>query len=189
MRNRQNVQLEKTILDARKAMESLRAQMKIAESAVREIESRLIKSQFIAEVRPRPAQAARLIKEEHAAYQGLFKNRRSSDKQENLRKLRGLKAAFDLTHGELAGLVGVSERTIFNWMSGEATLSRLARAKTDRLFRVYETAAKEIKPEALRRWLFAQNELLGGRIYDLLMKGEFEKVLADIEALREGVHV
>jgi hypothetical protein len=31
--------------------------------------------------------------------------------------------------------------------------------------------------------------VLGDSAHDLLVKGEYEKVLADIEALREGVHV
>lgn len=189
MSHRQNIKLEKTILDAKKIMESLREQMKIAESAIREIESHLVPSKQIAGFGPRMPQNIRSIKEERAAYQGLLKNQRSSDSQERLRKLRGFKAAFGLTHRELAGVVGVSERTIFNWMSGETSLNRLAREKIDKLFRVYEMVSSEIKPEARRRWLFAQNELLGDSAHNLLVKGEFEKVLADIEALREGVHV
>lgn len=189
MRNRQNVKLEKALLNAQKVMESLREQMKITESAIREIERHLVTSKPIAKVRLGPEQTVRPVKEERAVYPGLLRNQRSYDNHEKLRKLRGFKVAFGLTNRELAEVVGVSERTIFNWMSGEALLNRLAREKIDKLFRVHEKGSNEIKPEARRRWLFAQNELLGDSAYNLLAKGEFEKVLADIEAMREGVHV
>ena len=189
MRNRQNIKLEKTLLKAQKAMESLRKQIKTTESAIREIESYLAATKPMAKVRPGLEKTTRQVKEEREVYQGLFGNQRSYDSHEKLRKLRGYKAAFGLTHRELAGLVGVSERTIFNWMSGEVLLNRLAREKIDKLFRVHEKASNEIKPEASRRWLFAQNELLGDSAYNLLANGEFEKVLADLEAMREGVHV
>jgi transcriptional regulator with XRE-family HTH domain len=175
--------------NAKKVMESVREQMKVIENAIWEIEGHLPMSKKIPKAGPEIGQTVKYVREEGINYQGLLKKQRSSESQERLRKLRLFKNAFGLTNRELAEVVGVSERTIFNWLSGEVSLNRLAREKIDKLFRVYEKAAKEIKPEALRRWLFAQNELLGDSAHDLLVKGEYEKILADIEAMREGVHV
>ena len=189
MRNRQNVGLQKLLFDAKEALESLRKQMKVTENVIRGIEGHLATSKKTPGARALSEQPARQVREESITYQKLFKTQRSSDSQERLRKLRALKTGFGLSHRELAGIVGVSERTIFNWLGGEASLNRLAREKIDKLFRVYDMVSREIKPEARRRWLFAQNELLGDSAHDLLVEGEFEKVLADIEAMREGVHV
>ena len=175
--------------NAKKVMESVREQMKMTENVIREIEGHLSMSKKIPKAGPEIGQIVKYVREESTNYQGLLKKQRSSESQERLRKLRLFRNAFGLTNRELAEVVGVSERTIFNWLSGEVSLNRLAREKIDKLFRVHERAAKEIKPEALRRWLFARNELLGDSAHDLLVKGEFEKVLADVEAMREGVHV
>jgi len=189
MKNRQNLGLQKLLLDVKKVLESVREQMKVTENAIRGIEGYLATSKKKPRARDLFEQPVRQVRAESTTYRSLLKKQLSSDSLERLRKLRVLKMGFGLSHRELAGVVGVSERTIFNWMGGEASLSRLAREKIDKLFRVYETVSSEIKPEARRRWLFARNELLGDSVHDLLVKGEFEKVLADIEAMREGVHV
>lgn len=175
--------------NAKKVMESVREQMKATESVIWGIEGRLSRSKKIRKAGPGIGQTVKYVREEGINYQSLLKKQRSSESQERLRKLRLFKNAFGLTNRELAEVVGVSERSIFNWLSGEVSSNRLAREKIDKLFRVHEKAAKEFKPEALRRWLFAQNEVLGDSAHDLLVKGEYEKVLADIEAMREGVHV
>jgi len=175
--------------NAKKIIESVREQMKVTENAIRGIEGHVSMSKKIQQAGPQIGQTVKYVREESTNYQGLLKKQRSSERQERIGKLRLFKNAFGLTNRELAEVVGVSERTIFNWLSGEVSLNRLAREKIDKLFRVHEKAAKEFKPEALRRWLFAQNEVLGDSAHDLLVKGEYEKILADIEAMREGVHV
>jgi DNA-binding XRE family transcriptional regulator len=175
--------------NAKKVIESVREQMKVTENAMRGIEDRVSRSKKMPIAGPEIGQAVKYVREENANYQGLLQKQRSAERQERLGKLRLFKSAFGLTNRELAEVVGVSERTIFNWLSGEVSLNRLAREKIDKLSRVHEKAAKEFKPEALRRWLFVQSKVLGDSAHDLLVKGEYEKVLADIEALREGVHV
>jgi len=189
MRNRQNVELQRLLLDAKKVMESVREQIKVTENIIRGIEGHLATSKKTPRVRALCEQPVRQVREETIIYQSLLKKQRASDSKERLRKLRALKTGFGLSHRELAGVVGVSERTIFNWMGREASLNRLARERIDKLFRVYEMVSREINAEARRRWLFSQNELLGDSAHNLLAKGEYEKVLADIEAMREGVHV
>ena len=131
----------------------------------------------------------KFVREKNIEYQSIPKSRRSSENHEWTQKLNQIKKAFNLTHREVADIVGVSERTIFNWLNETVSFRRLAREKVDRLYQVYEKIAKEVRPPALRRWLFAQNEMLGDSVYNLLAKSEFEKVKADIEALREGVHM
>ena len=131
----------------------------------------------------------KVIREKNIEYQGMLKKQRSSGNQEWTHKLKQIKKDFNLTHKEVADIVGVSERTIFYWLNETVSFRRLAREKVDKLYKVYEKIAKEIRPPALRRWLFVQNEILGDSVYNLLAKSEFEKVTADIEALREGVHV
>ena len=189
MRNRQAIRLQKSLLDARKSMESVREQMKAAESAIRGIENSLAAGQKKHKASGFFEQPVKQVREESTAYHNLLNKRSSFESQERLRKLRTLKIGFGLSHRELAAVIGVSERTVFNWMGGETSASRLAREKIDKLSQVYERISSEIKPEARRRWLFARNELLGGSAHDLLARGEYEKVLADLEAMREGVHV
>lgn len=175
--------------NAKKVIESVREQMKVTENAIRGIEDHVSRSKKISRAGPEIGQTVKYVREESPNYLGLLQKQRSSERQERVGRLRLFKIAFGLTNRELAEVVGVSERTIFNWLRGEVSLNRLAREKIDKLSRVHEKAAKEFKPEALRRWLFAQSEVLGNSAHDLLVKGEYEKVLADIEALREGVHV
>jgi transcriptional regulator with XRE-family HTH domain len=189
MSNRQDFELQRLLLESKKLMGSVREQLKVTESIIREIEGHLAVSKKKSRARVVFGQRYKQVREESLPYQSILKKRRASEDQEGLRKLSALRTGFRLSQRELAGIVGVSERTIFNWLSAKASLTRLAREKIDKLFRVYEVVSREINEEARRRWLFAQNELLGDSAHSLLVKGEFDKVLADLEAMREGVHV
>jgi transcriptional regulator with XRE-family HTH domain len=159
------------------------------EMLIKEAVKDQLRSEDLVKGFPGNHQEKKSVREENIEYRRIPKSRRFSENHEWAQKLNQIKQAFDLTHREVADLVGVSERTIFNWLNESVSFRRLARDKVDKLYQVYARIAKDIKPPALRRWLFAQNEILEDSAYNLLAKGEFEKVKADIEALREGVHV
>lgn len=47
-----------------------------------------------------------------------------------------------------------------------------------------------LRPDAISRYLWAQNRILGGRRpLDLLAERQFDAILADLSALKEGVYV
>lgn len=106
-----------------------------------------------------------------------------------IEEVKEIKRGFELTQEELAKILGVSLRTVAGWLHFESAPRRLARDRISKAYKIHQEIIGEIRPQSLRKWLFAHNKLLGDTIYNLLVKGEFERVLADIEALKEGVYV
>jgi len=168
---------------------ALREQRKTMETLIKEAVKDQSWSEDLPTSSPGNYKEKKSVREKNIEYQTIPKSQRSSENHEWTQKLNQIKKAFNLTHKEVADIVGVSERTIFSWLNESVSFRRLAREKVDKLYQIYVRIAKEIRPLALRRWLFAQNEILGDSVYHLLAKSEFEKVKADIEGLREGVHV
>lgn len=112
--------------------------------------------------------------------------------EESLRAIediREIKKDFSLTQQELARILGVSLRTVAGWLHLESAPSRLARDKISKVCEIGKAIKGVIKPQAAKKWLFAYNDTLGDSIFHLLEKGEYEKVLTDIEALKEGVFI
>jgi len=104
-------------------------------------------------------------------------------------KLREVKAGFRLTDSELAKLFGISLRTFGYWKSGRTRRPMpLSKERLDRVFEVYRELAGVLKSPFLRKWLFEPGKASGDSPYDLLVKGRFEKVQSEIEALKEGVY-
>ncbi len=106
-----------------------------------------------------------------------------------IEKAREIKKGFELTQEELAKLLSASPRTVAYWLHLESAPRQIYRDKISKVYDVYQEISGEVKPEALRKWLFVHNKLLRDSVYNLLVKGEFGRVLADIEALKEGVYV
>jgi len=106
-----------------------------------------------------------------------------------IEEAKEIKRGFELTQEELAKLLSVSPRTVAYWLHSESTPRQIYRDKISKAYKVYQEIREEVRPESLRKWLFVHNKLLGNSVYNLLVKGEFGRVLADIEALKEGVYV
>jgi len=113
----------------------------------------------------------------------------SEEDLDAIKELKEIKVGFELTQEELAELLKVSPRTVAYWLHFDSSPRLIARDRIAKVYKVYQEIREEVRPEALRKWLFAHNKLLGDRVYALLVKGQFEKVLADIEAIKEGVYV
>lgn len=102
-----------------------------------------------------------------------------------------LASEFQISMEILARILGVSARTLARWTSGETRKPHPAQA--ERIAKVLEIRnhlLKVIKKSAFGKYLNGKNELLGGlRPLDLLMAGQFDRVIADIAGLEEGVFV
>jgi transcriptional regulator with XRE-family HTH domain len=102
-----------------------------------------------------------------------------------------LASEFQISMETLARILGVSARTLARWTSGETTKPHPAQA--DRIAKVLEIRnhlSNVVKKSAFGKYLHGKNEHLGGlRPLDLLMAGQFDRVIADIAGLEEGVFV
>ncbi len=100
-------------------------------------------------------------------------------KKMELIELKIFKKDFNLTDEELAQLAhpGMPDFKARVWA----------------MFKVRNEMRNLIRPrkrrKAMRKWLFAHNGILGDTYYNLMVKGEFDKVLGCIWALKEGVYV
>ncbi len=88
----------------------------------------------------------------------------------------------------LSRILNVSARTAHRWLKG--TRPR----RNPELDRVLEIVAllEQALPntEAIRSYLYHSNPNLGGaKPVDLLIRGEFDRVTADLQAVQEGVYV
>lgn len=113
----------------------------------------------------------------------------SEESSKAIEDIKEIKEDFGLTQQELARILGVSLRTVAGWLHLESAPSRLARDKLSKVNEIGRAIKGVIKPRSAKKWLFAYNKMLGDSIFHLLEKGEYEKVLTDIEALKEGVFV
>lgn len=85
-------------------------------------------------------------------------------------------------------MLNVSARTAHRWLKG--TRPRRTR-ELDRLLEIM-TLLQQTLPndEAIRSYLYHANPTLqGGKPIDLLIRGDFDRVSADLQALQEGVYV
>jgi CheY-like chemotaxis protein len=95
---------------------------------------------------------------------------------------------LDVSQEALSRILNVSARTAHRWLKG--TRPR----RTRELNRVLEIVAllEQTLPndEAIRSYLYHANlSLQGERPIDLLIRGEFDRVSADLQAVQEGVYV
>jgi len=88
----------------------------------------------------------------------------------------------------LSRILNVSARTAHRWLKG--TRPRRTR-ELDRLFEIVALLQQTLpNDEAIRSYLHHSNQALHGeRPIDLLIRGEFDRVTADLQAMQEGVYV
>jgi uncharacterized protein (DUF2384 family) len=92
-----------------------------------------------------------------------------------------------LTVAEMAGLIGVAERQVRNWSSGDHTPSGRNRDRLLHLHYVARLLRDVYTREGAEIWLHGRKRSLGGRRpVDLLAEGEYDEVLAAIERLHAG---
>ncbi len=92
-----------------------------------------------------------------------------------------------LTVSEMAGLIGVAERQVRNWSSGENAPSGRNRDRLLQLHYVAHLLRDVYTREGAEIWLHGRKRSLDGRRpVDLLAAGEYDEVLAAIERLHAG---
>jgi len=98
-----------------------------------------------------------------------------------------IRTAARMTAAELADLTGVKERQVQNWAAGS---SRPADETRDRLVDVHyviQQLSGIYLPEGVEIWLHGRNRGLDGeRPIDLLRRGDFERVIREVESLNSG---
>ena len=92
-----------------------------------------------------------------------------------------------LTTAEVAEIIGVDERQVYNWAAGS---SRPKGRNRDRLLEVHyilNELRQVYTQEGADIWIHGRNRGLSGqRPLDLLIAGDFEPVLLAVERLRTG---
>lgn len=88
----------------------------------------------------------------------------------------------------LARIIGTSARSIARWTKEDVVPSMAYRERLDKVMSVHNKLIRLIKKEAIPKYLRSYNEALGGRRpLDFLLTQEYDKVLADLSAMEEGV--
>ena len=103
-------------------------------------------------------------------------------------RLEALSINLDLTHQDVGKLLNASPRAVSRWRSGESLPQRMTKQRLLELVYVGEQLAKVLRSDDANLWIFSRNELLeGDSPAKRIEGGDFESVLALIEALAEGV--
>lgn len=105
--------------------------------------------------------------------------------------LAHLAATLGITHGELADVLGTSERTVTRWLADETYPQHGSRAKLDELDTLVRRLDATFKtPAGSALWLHARSGYFGGlRPIDALLRGRIDAVDAALEALDAGIFV
>ena len=88
----------------------------------------------------------------------------------------------------LRRMLNVSARTVHRWLQG--TRPRRTR-ELDRLLEIVALMEQTLpNDDAIRSYLYHANPTLQGeKPIDLLIRGEFDRVTADLQAVQEGVYI
>lgn len=95
-----------------------------------------------------------------------------------------LKEKGNLSGADVANIVAVSKATVSRWSTGSATpLPKIQLILSDLRY-VVDRLAEFYTPDETRVWLYARNELLGGKpAMELIHEGQTDEVLQAIERL------
>jgi len=97
---------------------------------------------------------------------------------------------FSISIETLARFLNTTSRTVMRWKKEGVKPSSHHREKLEKIAYIDRKLRQVLKPEGVERWLHAYNDSLGGkRPIDLLAKGQYDKLLAAIAQLEEGVFV
>lgn len=91
---------------------------------------------------------------------------------------------------KLAQIIGISERNLARWVTGETKPKGIRDASLQRLKYIYFLLTRALKEEAIPRYLREPSLGLDGRTPLLaLQAGDFNSVESDLQQLIEGVYV
>src|ERR1700756_1215533 len=95
-----------------------------------------------------------------------------------------------LTYEEVGEIVDASPRSVGRWTAGKVVPQKLNKQRLLELAYVADALAEVLPRNQANMWMFAPNRLLKPRNpADLVREGEYQRVLALIDAMAEGVFV
>lgn len=95
-----------------------------------------------------------------------------------------------LTYEEVGEIVDASPRSVARWTAGKVVPQKLNRQRLLELAYVADALAEVLPRDHANVWMFSPNRLLEHRKpADLVRDGEYQRVLALIDAMAEGVFV
>jgi uncharacterized protein (DUF2384 family) len=95
-----------------------------------------------------------------------------------------------LTYEEVGEIVAASPRSVARWTAGKVVPQKLNRQRLLELAYVADAVAEVLPRDHANVWMFSPNRLLEHRKpADLVRDGEYQRVLALIDAMAEGVFV
>jgi putative toxin-antitoxin system antitoxin component (TIGR02293 family) len=106
-------------------------------------------------------------------------------------QLQHLMTILDISHADLARVLGISDRTVLRWLTDEMYPQHESRRKLDQLVALVQRLADSFTtPQGAATWLHAPSGYFGGlRPIDALLLGRIDTVDAALEALDAGVFV
>lgn len=88
----------------------------------------------------------------------------------------------------IARILGTSARSVSRWIIEGVTPSKVYQERLNMLMAIHHKLLSLIKKEAIPKYLQSYNDSLDGkRPIDLLLNQEYDKILADLSAMEEGV--
>lgn len=95
-----------------------------------------------------------------------------------------------LTYEEVGEIVDASPRSVARWTAGQVVPQRLNKQRLIELAYVADALAEVLPRDQANVWMFSPNRLLEHcKPADLVRDGEYQRVLALIDAMAEGVFV
>lgn len=95
-----------------------------------------------------------------------------------------------LTYEEVGAIVDASPRSVSRWTAGKVVPQKLNRQRLLELAYVADALAEVLPRDHANIWMFSPNRLLEHcKPADLVRDGDYQRVLALIDAMAEGVFV
>jgi uncharacterized protein (DUF2384 family) len=95
-----------------------------------------------------------------------------------------------LTYNEVGEIVDASPRSVARWAAGKVVPQKLNKQRLLELAYVADAVTEVLPRDQANMWMFAPNRLLEHRKpADLVRQGDYQRVLALIDAMAEGVFV
>jgi len=101
-----------------------------------------------------------------------------------------LRAKLGLSRALFSRMVGASERSVASWEAGRGPASRAAQQSLEHALRIYETAARVMKPSYVGTWLVTPLDIFGGlKPLEVIERGEHDRVWKELHQWESGTYL